>query len=376
MRSLIVLLTLSLAAAPAWSQRHKIGEVNAEKPEGLLLQQIGQESDAAKKTALMEQFLTQYPTHEGAGWVLEQLLPAYIKAGQPDKIISAGEKLVALDADDTESALQTLKAYETKKDASSILKWSALTSAAARKMVATPKPADADAVKAWTDTVDYARQVDTYTEYALYRAAIESADPKSTILLAETLQTRNPKSEYMIKASGPLFNAYRQTGANDKAIALAEVVLATDQSNEDMLVVVADSYLQKQKEPQKVHEYCAKVVEILSSKPKPEGVADADWKKRNDLLKGIAYYMNGKLYFNENKFAPADKELRNALPLVESNATLKPEVLFLLGMSNYKMEKAQEAANFFKACAAIKSPFQPQSLNNIKAIRARYTGIK
>jgi hypothetical protein len=374
MRYAIVLLTLALAAAPAWSQRHKIGEVNAEKPEGQLLQKIGQESDAAKKTALMEQFVAQYPKHEALGWVLEQLLPAYVKAGQPDKIISAGEKLVALDADDTESALQTLKAYEAKKDYAAILKWSAVTSAAARKMVATPKPADADAVKSWTNMIDYARQVDTYSEYALYRGVIEAADPKAKIALGEALQNRNPKSEYLTKGAGSVFNAYRQTGANDKAVALAEVVLAVEQTNEDMLVFVADSYLQQKKEPQKVHDYCAKAVALIDAKPKPEGVADADWKKRNDLLKGIALYMSGKLYASESKFAPSDKELRAALPLIDP--ALKPEVLFLLGMANYKMERAQEAANFFKACAAIKSPYQAQALNNIKAIRGRYTGIR
>jgi hypothetical protein len=74
MRFHILFLTFVLAGGPAWSQRHKIGEVNGEKPEGQLLQQIGQESDAAKKVALMEQFIGQYPKHEAAGWVLEQML--------------------------------------------------------------------------------------------------------------------------------------------------------------------------------------------------------------------------------------------------------------------------------------------------------------
>jgi tetratricopeptide (TPR) repeat protein len=196
------------------------------------------------------------------------------------------------------------------------------------------------------------------------------------IQLGEALQKRNPKSEYMVKVSGPLFNAYRQSGANDQAVALAEQILEVDQTNEEMLVVVADHYLQKSRNPDKLHAHCAKAVELLNTKPKPEGVADADWKKRNDLLKGVAYYINGKQYFTENKFGPADKELRAALPLVETNASLKPEVLFLLGMSNYKMEKAQDALNFFRTCSALKSPFQAPSLNNMKAIRGQYRGVK
>jgi hypothetical protein len=241
-------------------------------------------------------------------------------------------------------------------------------------MAATPKPSDHAAIKTMTDMVDYARQVDTYTEYALYRALLEIPDPKTKIELGEALRQRNPKSEYASKIAGPLFLAYRQAGANDKAIELAEQVLAVEQTNEDMLIVVADHYLQTKKEPDKVHAYCARTVELVDAKPGPEGVSEADWKKRNNALKGVAYYINGKLYFNQNRFGPADKELRGALPLVDPS--LKAEVLFMLGMANYKMEKAQEAANFFKACSALSGPYQARALQNIKAIRTQYRGIK
>jgi hypothetical protein len=137
---------------------------------------------------------------------------------------------------------------------------------------------------------------------------------------------------------------------------------------------VADNYLQNKKEPEKVHAYSAKVVELTSAAAKPEGVGDAEWKKRNDILKGVAQYMSGKLYFNDNKFAPADKQLRGALPVIDPS--MKAEVLFMLGMANYKMDKAQEAADFFKACSALSGPYQARSLQNIKAIRAQYRGIK
>jgi tetratricopeptide (TPR) repeat protein len=308
--------------------------------------------------------------------VLEQLQGIYVKAAQPDKIISAGEKLLALDPEDPEAALQCLKAAEAKKDAAAIRKWSAMASANARKMAAAPKPAEAEKAEDWKNQVDYAKQVDTYTDYALYRAAIESRDPKVTIELCEELQRRSPQSEYMPKTVNPLFVAYRQAGANDKAVALAETVLAKDQSNEDMLLVVADSYLQTKKEPEKVHAYTAKIVGLMAAKPKPEAVSDADWTARRNLVTGLAHYMNGKLYYNEANFSKADQELRSALPLVEGNATLKPEVLYLLGFANYKLDKPQEAANFYKACAAIKGPFQATAAKNLQGIQAQYRGVK
>jgi len=78
------------------------------------------------------------------------------------------------------------------------------------------------------------------------------------------LQAQNPQSQYLAQTVPILFLAYRQTGAYDKALALAEKTLATDQSNEDMLLVVTDSYLQSKKDPDKVHAYSAKIVEVWS----------------------------------------------------------------------------------------------------------------
>jgi len=143
-----------------------------------------------------------------------------------------------------------------------------------------------------------------------------------------------------------------------------------------MLLVVADNYLQNNKDPEKVHAYSTKIVEVMNAKPKPEGVADADWAARKTLITGLAHYMNGKLYYNESKFSQADQELRAALPGVESNAAIKPEVLYLLGFANYKMDKPQEAANYYRSCAALKSPYQATAAKNLQGIKAQYSGVK
>jgi tetratricopeptide (TPR) repeat protein len=381
MRILVILVVFSIAA---FGQRHKLEDVDAEKPEGKLLQQLMQENDPGKKAALMEQFAGQFPKLETSAWVLEQLQATYVKAGDADKIIATGEKLLAIDPDDPESALQCLKAAETKKDVALIKKWSATTSTNARKMANTPKPAEADAVEGWKSEVDYAKQVDTYSEYALFSAALQSRDPKVVIDLAETLSVRNPKGEYTAKVQQPLFVAYRQAGANDKAVALAERTLATDQSNEDMLLVVTDSYLQAKKEPEKIHAYSSKIVEVMAAKPKPEGTSDADWAAHKSQVTGLAWYISGKQYAADNRNGQADQDLKKALPLIDSTpalASLKPEVLFLLGLSDYNMAKttpemAQSAANYFRACAALKSGFQVTAAANLKRIQNEYHGIK
>ncbi len=373
MRTFAILLAFSLSV---FGQRHKLDVVDAQKPEGQLLQKVMQEDDPAKKAALMEQYASQFPKTAATPWVLEQLQGIYVKAQDPDKIIATGDKLLALDPGDPEAALQCLKAAEARHDVALIEKYDAVTSANARKMAAAPKPAAADAVADWRQSVDYARQVDNYADYALYSAALESRGPKATIALGEMLLQRSPTSDYAAKVREPLFVAYEQSGANDKAIGFAEQTLAKDQSSEDMLLAVAYNYLQKKEQPEKVHAYSAKAIELMAARQKPAGMSDADWTARKNAITGRAYYLDGAQYFAENKFAPADQSLRKALPLVETNKDLKPEALYLLGVSDYKLEKIQDAANYFHACAAIQSRFQAEATKDLARIRRDYRGVK
>jgi len=92
MRRLAILLIFTTTL---FGQRHKQPEeVDAEKPDGKLLQQIMQENDAAKKTGLMEQFATEFAKSESTPWILEQLQGLYVKANNTDKVIATGDACI------------------------------------------------------------------------------------------------------------------------------------------------------------------------------------------------------------------------------------------------------------------------------------------
>ncbi len=370
-----VLVLASLLAAAVFAQRHQI-TINAETPEGQVLQQIGQEADDAKKIALMEQFIAQFPKHEGALWVYSQMIPASTKTGQFDKAFSACDKLLALDPKDARSAHDCLKAAEVKKDPDAVNAWAARVSDVARAVAATPKPQDEDEVESWKSDVDYAKQLDTYTEYSLYATALQAQDPAKRIMLVETLEQRNPQSQYLPQSQGQYFIALRQAGQVDKAAAVAEKVLAKDPDNEDMLLFIADYHLQKKSDPDKVLGYSEKLAEVMNTKQKPEGVSDQDWSKKKTLSLGLAYWMAGVTYSGQNKFSDADKALRQALPFIEENDQLLAGAYFHLGLANYKMEKILDAIKFNEACAKIKSPFQAQAQRNLKVIRSQYRVVR
>jgi tetratricopeptide (TPR) repeat protein len=378
MKILHIALIIALLAGNGFAQRHKLAAVNSESPDGKLIQQSLQENDPAKKLGILEQYIAQFADkQETTGWVLSQLQPLYTKAGNYDKAIQTGEKLLALDADDIDAAYGNLKAAEAKKDVDAILKWSAQTSLIAKKIVKASKR-EGDDAEEWKQAVDYAKQVDTYTEYALYLAALQSTDPRKVILLTETLEQRNPDSPYIAQLMERYAASARQANALPKAIEFGERAFGRNQFNGDMLLAMSDAYMQ-QKQLDKALKYSTKAVELMSSQPKPEGVPDADWEKKKASIIGLGNWMTGVTLSSQNKYAPADKALRSALPYIKDSDQLMAGALFHLGLVNYKMgqtskSKTQiaDAIKFSEQSGAIKSPFQAQAQKNVKVIKTEF----
>lgn len=378
MKRLATLAILAVFALPLAAQR-KAPNINAETPEGALLQKIGQENEPKAKLGLMEQFVYQFAKSDSAGWVYGQMQPIYLKTSEWDKAIGVGEKILADDPADTEIAHNCLKAAEAKKDPDLIVKWADATSASARKAAAAPKPKDEEEVEAWKKSVDYAKQVDTYTEYAIYSQAVQSTDPKKRLGLLQHLEQRNPDSQYLANSQTQIFQLLQQTGEKDKAAVLGEKILLKDPTNDDVLLVVAGYYYEGNRDKAKALAYARKLAEVAPVKPKPEGIGDEDWNNRKMLKTGIANWMVGVISSNDGKWAEADKALRAALPNLKGNNDLQAETLFHLGLVNFKMGDAKankqhilDALRFNQQCAAMKSRFQPQAAKNVAAIRSQY----
>jgi len=160
------------------------------------------------------------------------------------------------------------------------------------------------------------------------------------------------------------------------AVAMAEQRIAKGQGNELMLATVGDFYLHQNREPQKVLDYSSKLLELVNTKPKPDGVSDADWQKNKDYFLGWGQWMTGVVYCTQGKLAEANKVLRAALPLLEGNDERMAGALYNLGMANSQLRNVADASKFFEQCIAIKSPYQPVCTDKLKAIRSTYRVIK
>jgi len=375
-RCILVFALLWLPLAAQEQKQHFT--INVSTPEGQTLQAIGQESDDDKKLALALDFLAKYPKHEGAAWAGNQVVVIYAKQKEYDKALEVGEKAFAIDPTDLELDYNSIKAAEGKEDPGQLKIWCARASGLARKTLADAKaPADDDEKQ----RVEYVKGVESYSEYALYALALKLKDPKQVAELGAALEEQNVKSQYMSQISGVYLNALTQSGQAAKACTAAEKLATANAKDLDAGVNAANCSLQKKMYDRAVT-HSTHVLDALGSRPKPEGMSDADWASKKSMLQGRANWIAGMAYASQSKLGPADKSLRAALPGVKGEPLMAAPALFQLGLANYQLGKAlgdktkmKEGLQYFQQCADITGAYQDQASKNVTTIK-RELGVR
>ncbi len=376
MSRISAVLLLLAAGLPAMFGQKLLIEIDTQ--EGQLLQQIDTEKDAAKKITLLESFAKQFPNHEAATWVFSNMQQHFLQTQQYEKVFEMGVKILSIDPIEVSAAHNCLKAAEAKKDLALIRLWSTQTSHVARKAMQLKRPeyGDEEEVGEWKQRIEYARQVEQYTEYALYFASLQTKDTTAKSSLIEALEQRNPMSEYLAQMRTSQTTVVRQVDI-EEAVASAEVQFEKGEFNEDLLLMVATHYMQKRKENAKIIAYSQKLLEIIETKTKPEDISEADWVIKKQNMIGNANWMIGLLYSTEQKYDQADKHLRAALPHIK-NTDMLAGAYYHLGYINYRIAEAGErirvhdAIRYTQLCIAINSAVQHQAMENLKAIKAEY----
>ncbi|MBM3744771.1 MAG: hypothetical protein FJW34_03110 [Acidobacteria bacterium] len=294
-------------------------------------------------------------------------------------LLIAGPRI--LHSDDLENALQSLKEAESKKDTALVKKLAVETRALARRVASAPAPQTEDEKEAWTRRAAYARDIELYAEYALYAAAIQ-APPAAMVDLLSTLELENPKSKYLDNAYSGYLLALNQTGAASKIPDVAEKAIAHFPDNEDLLLVLADTAMNRKQSDRALG--CAKHLQnVLYKHAKPEGMSAADWQSKKNAALGRAHWIAGLVLSEKNQYYQADKDLRAALPLIRGNEPMLAPTLFYLGVVNYQLASAMrnkarmlEAAKFSDEAAAIKGPLAQQAWRNAQAMRAEAAKLR
>lgn len=349
--------------------------VESDTVEGQLLQQIDAEQDARKRVALLEKFASDFPNHEAVTWVLSHLQTTALQAKDYDRVLEITTRILAVDPEDIAAAHNALRAVEGKKDPELVRRWSVQTSTIARRVInAKPRDdQDADERKA---VLDFAKQVELYSEYSLYFAALTAEDPAAKNALVGTLEARNPQSEYLVQLR-TMEAVTAQPMDADEAVRVAEAGFEKDQWNVDQLFMVAAYYMQQRTNPEKVVSYGVKLLELIENAPKPVDLSDEKWGARKCEIAGQTNWMVGLIFSTQEKYSLADQYLRAALKDIK-NQDMIAGALYHLGFVNYRIAESgdririHDAVKFTSDCARIPSAVQAQAAENLRSMKSEY----
>jgi hypothetical protein len=278
-------------------------------------------------------------------------------------------------ADDLDDAYAQLKDAQEKKDADAVKKWAQETSKLARAEAARAKPAEATDA-AWKERVDFAKQLDTLSEYALATTAAQPGlDPAKTVDLVDALLAQNAKSQYVSNCTTAYLAALDKQSPG-KSLDGATKIINANPNNEDALLSLATGY--QSKSPDKALTYASRLVTVMRTKTKPEGVSEADWDSRKTTMLANGYYFAGTLSAAGARpsFPDCDKYLRAGLPYITKQAGMAGTTYFYLGLCNYQLSKLtqdraklQEAQKFSEQSAGMAGPMQQQASRNAQIMK-------
>ncbi len=283
----------------------------------------------------------------------------------------AGPVVVADELDDSYQGLQDAVA---KKDAPQVKKLAVQACELARKVIAAPAPTNAIDKEDWPNRVKYAKEVEAYTEYALYATGVQSG-PAVMVDLLGLLEQQSPKSKYLDQGYEAYLAALHEVGKDDEIPGIAEKAIVNFPNNPDLLAVLAENARIKNQADRAIS-FANRLVAAANSRQKPEAVSAADWERQKSVWLGRGYWIAGVLNGAKNLYALSNKNLRAALPYIKGEPALMGPALFYLGFSNYNLatmtnNKAQmlEAQKFSEQCAAIEGAYQNQCYKNSMAMR-------
>ena len=333
-----------------------------DKPSRMLWWRVTSEKDEAKKIQELETFAAGYPQDEDIGWVYEQLYATLVDCKQFDRALAIAEKLLSLDPDDVEIAYKSLKAAEERKDPALVRKWSQTAGSIARRIVAA-KPAGAH------NRLELAKQVCVYTDYLTYSEILQVTARAKRLEMIEEFLRASPQSQYAQPVRSLQLAALRDADP-EKSLAIALKSIEEKKFGEDAVLLVAENYLRKGREPEQASRFAEKLLELLEKAGKPDGITDDEWAKKRAQLNARAHWVIGSIAMDRGKFAEADRSIRAALPVLRSDAKLLAIALFHLGWANYRLGNIPDAIRFNQECAQLKGPLQAQAVKNLGVIRA------
>jgi len=361
---------LLIGATPAAAQIGKYVPVPAGSDADHALSEINAATDPAQKLALIDKFAAS-AQGDMAIVVDDTYVTYYLTAKNYDKAFEYGDKLFALDPNNFANAVNMVRAAQEKGDSDKLFSYGAKAADILKRYKASPAP-EGKSAQDWDqekkNNLDAAHDNIIYVQQLVLNGAYQTKDPAKRAAQLVQFAQMFPDSPYADQAMGVAATSYQQTQNTAKMLEVANGLLAKDPNNVGMLLLVADYYSEKGEQLDKAEADAKKATAALADAKKPEGVTDEQWQRQVSLQKGLALSALGQVNIQKKNNAAAVQNLKEASPLLRSDAVSYARNQYRLGYALLNLKKVPEAKQAFTEAASVDSPYKQPSLEKLKAM--------
>ncbi|MBI3663469.1 MAG: hypothetical protein HY234_10535 [Acidobacteria bacterium] len=372
-RCVLFLFVLFLLALPAWAQG-QIGKtvmLAAGSPEDKALAQVTAATDPGQKLELLDKWMAEYGKGDLAILGYEFYVAHYAAEKNYDKAFEYGEKLLELDPDGFNTAVNLYRLAQEKPDAQRMFSYGERVAGIVERYKARPAREGMDAgewerIKA--DTVAGLADTVGYVQYTMFTAGFQTQDAAQRAALLERFVAAFPRSSYASNSKVMIADAYQQARAPQKMVAFAQKVLAGEPGNFWMMVVLADYWATQKEQLDQAEEHAKKALDLLGKTEKAEGLPDDEWAKQKSLQQGLAWSALGQIHVHKNRDAQAVEALKAASPLLKPYDYYYGRNLYFLGFVLARMKKVAEARPILAEATGVNSPYKTLAAETLAKI--------
>jgi tetratricopeptide (TPR) repeat protein len=356
-----LLLVLSLVLLLPVTQAQTKIVIAAGTPEDRALQDITSETDAQKRTAMLEDFVQKFASNPAAvaygNW---QLAQQFI-ATDPRKALAYGDKALAAMPDVVDILISQVDIAQQLKDSPKVVDY-AVRGATVINSVKKTEAAAAEHPGSDQAALQSSYQ---YLEAAGYNAIAADQNPRQRVQEIERYMGGFPDSKFNEQLATVAVLSLQETKDSAGLVAFGDKMLARNPKDIRLLTVLASAYAGDPAHTAKAAGYAHRAIELQ----KADSTDPTDRK-----LAGVAHSVLGHVLLQENKFPAAAAELKTATGLLKDSPEDLAGACYYLGFAYAKMERAADAIRALTQASGIEGPYQQPSqelLARIKAARSR-----
>lgn len=375
----LLLLVMTSLCASARAQIGKNVIIQAGTPEDHALLEITNTADPAQKLALMEKFLADYGKGDMAVVAYEQFVNYHLAAKNYDKVFEYGDKLFGADPDNFANGVNMVRAAQEKGDGAKIFDYGEKVGGIVGRFKAQGPPESMSETD-WTQkkqrALEEVKDNLTYVEQSVFVTAYRTQDASAKAGLLARFAKAFPDSSYANQALGMAAAAYQQAQNYPKMLEVANGLLARDANDLGMLILLSDYYSEKGEQLDKAEAYAKRVLDLLATVKKPEGVTDEQWQQQTSIQKGLALTSLGQINIHRKRDAQAVENFKAAAPLLKSDSFTYARNQYRLGFALLNLKRTPEARAALTEAASINSPYKPLAQDKLKTLPPAPAGRK